>query len=155
MNRTNKWQLATALIMGATVLAGAQEKKLTREQLPPNVASAMDRETQGATIKGFATEREHGKTVYEVETVVNGQTRDLQIAADGTLNEIEEEVSIDALPSKVRSAVLAKAMGAHVTKVESLTKHGKLVAYEASIEKNGHKGEVQVGPTGNKLAHEA
>jgi uncharacterized membrane protein YkoI len=154
MNQTSMWQLATALTMGATLSAGAQEKKLTREQLPPNVASTINRETEGATIKGFTTEREHGKKAYEVETIVNGHTRDLQIAANGTLNEIEEEVAMDALPSEVRSAVLAKAMDAQVTKVESLTKHGKLVAYEAATEKNGHKREIQVGPTGGKLAHE-
>ena len=39
-------------------------------------------------------------------------------------------------------------------KVESIKKHEKLVAYEAKVEKDGKKKEVQVGPDGKPLAHE-
>ena len=63
-------------------LALAQDKKLQRSQLPSAVAATVDREAKGAQIKGFATERENGKQVYEAETVLNGHMRDLQIATD-------------------------------------------------------------------------
>lgn len=144
---------STVLVMTAALSLSAQEKKITRDQLPKAVAATVDRETQGATIKGFATEREDGKTVYEAETVVRGHTRDLQIAVDGTLNEVEEEVAMKDLPTSVQNAITAKAKGASVVKVESLTKKGKLVAYAASTVKNGHKGEVQVGTAGGALSH--
>ena len=153
MNAKSTTLIATATIALA-LSAAAQERKLTREQLPAPVAATVDRETKGATVKGFATEREHGKKVYEAETLVNGHTRDLQVAEDGTLNEIEEEVSAEALPPDVRNALTANAKGAQITKVESLTKGGKLVAYEAATLKNGKKGEIQVGPDGGKLSHE-
>lgn len=142
------------LSLGTTIACAAQDKALTRNQLPAAVQATADKETHGATIKGYATEVEHGKRVYEVETVVNGLTRDLQIAADGTLNEIEEELPMASVPTKVSSSFIARAKGANIVKIESLTKGGRLVAYEASIEKNGHKGELQVGPTGEKLSHE-
>jgi hypothetical protein len=54
----------------------------------------------------------------------------------------------------VQAALTAKAGGAKITKVESLTKHGKLVAYEAATLKGTKKGEIQVGPDGGKLSHE-
>ena len=146
--------LTALLVMTVSLSSGAQDKKITREQLPKAVAATVDRETQGATVKGFVTERENGKKVYEAETVIRGHTRDLEIAADGTLNEVEEEVAMKDLPASVQAAILAKAKGASVVKVESLIKKGKLVAYEASTIRNGHKGEVQVGPTGRRLAHE-
>jgi hypothetical protein len=38
--------------------------------------------------------------------------------------------------------------------VESLTKHGTLVAYEAQVLNKGKKSEIQVGPDGKPLAHE-
>jgi hypothetical protein len=134
--------------------AHAADKKLTREQLPARVLETVARETKGSTIKGFATEREHGVKVYEVETVVNGLTRDLKIAADGGLNEIEEEVALNALPQSVRDGLKSKAKGADVTKVEALTKKGKLVAYEAETPKRARKGSIQIGPSGGSLAHE-
>ena len=131
--------------------AHSQDRKLTRAQPPAVVAATIDREAKGATIKSFATEREGGKTVYEAETVVDGHSRDVQVAEDGTLNEIEEEIALDSLPQPVQRGLKAKANGAAIIKVESLTKEGKLVAYEAAPSKNGHKGEVQVGPNGAAL----
>jgi uncharacterized membrane protein YkoI len=136
------------------VAVGAQERKITRSELPPAVAATVDRETKGATIKGFTTEREHGRTTYEAETMVNGRTRDIEITQDGRVNEIEEEVDIASLPAKVQKALSAKAAGGRITKVESLTKDGKLVAYEAAMVKNGRHSEFQVAPTGGALAHE-
>jgi len=136
-----------------TLPLAAQEHKLDRKDLPAAVEKTVQSQSQGATIKGFATERENGKKVYEAEMIVNGHSRDIQIATDGTLNEIEEEVAFDSLPAAVQTALTARAAGAKITKVESLTKHDKLVAYEAATLKGTHKGEIQVGPDGNKLAH--
>ena len=39
-------------------------------------------------------------------------------------------------------------------KVESITKHDKVVAYEAQVITNGKRSEVQVGPDGKPLDHE-
>jgi hypothetical protein len=63
--------------------------------------------------------------------IINGPTRTVEIAQDGTLNEIEEEVSFDSLSVEVQNALRSKAGIAKIVKVESLTKKGTLVAYEA------------------------
>jgi uncharacterized membrane protein YkoI len=147
-------KLFTASILTLALGAVAEEKKIDRSALPPAVEKTVQAQSQGATIKGFATEREHGKQVYEVEMIVDGHTKDIEIAVDGTLNEIEEEVAFDSLPANVQAALKAKAAGAKITKVESLTKNDKLVAYEAATLKGAKKAEIQVGPNGNALAHE-
>lgn len=143
-----------SLLTLAPLSIAAQEHKVARAALPPAVEKTVKANTQGSEIKGFATEMEGGKKVYEVETVVNGHTRDIQIAIDGNLNEIEEEVSMDSLPAAVQKALTTKAGTAKITKIESLTKKGKLVAYEAATLKGAKKGEVQVGPNGETLKHE-
>lgn len=141
------------ICMSAAAIVG-QERKLTRNQLPTAVIATIDKETKDATIKSYSTEKENGKTVFEAETVVNGHTRDIQIATDGTLLEVEEEVPLASLAEPVSKALTSAARGATIKKVESLTKGGRLVSYEASTEKNGRKGEIQVGPNGEKLRHE-
>ena len=63
---------AAALLLGLLFsLANAQEKKLKREQLPPAVEKTVAKESEGATIKGFATEVEKGQRLYEAELIVN------------------------------------------------------------------------------------
>jgi hypothetical protein len=147
-------RLIPAIVLACTLTAVAQEKKIERSALPSAVEKTIQVQSKGAIIKGFTTERENGKRTYEAEMTVNGRSRDIEIAEDGTLNEVEEEVVFGSLPAKVQSALMAKAAGAKITKVESLTKKNKLVAYEAAITKGMKKSEIQVGPDGEKLSHE-
>jgi len=153
MTATRVFLRSTIFLCSFPMTAIAKDKKLDRSQLPPAVEKTVQAQSHGATVKGFATEREGGKKVYEAEMIVNGHTKDLQIAEDGTLNEVEEEVPFDSLPPGVQTALLAKPSGVTITKVEALTKRGSLVAYEASTLKGSQKGEIQLGPTGNKLSH--
>jgi hypothetical protein len=66
---------------------------------------------------------------YEVSLTVEGHTKDVTIAPGGTINEIEEEVFPDKLPS-VRE---------ELQKTQATT--------------GGKKSEIQVGPDGGNLAH--
>jgi uncharacterized membrane protein YkoI len=146
--------LLTAFVFSSTLSAVAAEKKIDRSALPPAVEKTVQTQSQGATIKGFSTEVEHGKRAYEVEMIVDGHSKDIEIAENGALNEVEEETPFDSLPATVQAALKTKAAGAKITKVESLTKHDKLVAYEAATLKAAKKGEIQVGPDGEVLSHE-
>jgi hypothetical protein len=144
--------LITGLAIATTMQA--QEKKITRAELPPAVEKTVAEQSQGATIKGFSTELDKGKRVYEVELSVNGHCKDISMDKDGKIVEVEEEVAMDSLPPEVKAGLTSAAGSGTILKVESLRKGGKLVAYEADV-KNGPKhSEVQVGPNGNKLAHE-
>jgi hypothetical protein len=67
--------------------------------------------------------------------------------------EVEEEVALDSLPAQVREALETKAGAGKITKVESLTKHNTLVAYEAQVLTGSKRSEIQVGPDGKSLAH--
>ncbi|MDP9158756.1 MAG: hypothetical protein M3O09_00805 [Acidobacteriota bacterium] len=132
----------------------AQEKKIKRSDLPPAVDNAVSSLGAGARISGFAEEREKGQTFYEVQMVVDGHTKDVLLDRTGAVVEVEEEVALDKLPDEVKQGLMAKAKQGKLTKVESLTKHGKLVAYEAQVMTGRVKSEVQVGPEGIPLDHE-
>ncbi len=137
-----------------TTIAAAQEKKVERKDLPPAVEKTVEAQSQGATIRGFSEERENGQTNYEAEMTVNGHSKDVLIDAKGAVVEIEEQVPLDSLPALVKDGLQAKAGSGKILKVESLTKHDKLVAYEATVQTGGKKKEIQVDPTGQPLAHE-
>ncbi len=152
-----KTNYLAGLVAGGLLLAGsasAQEKKIKRSDLPPAVEKTVAAQSEGATIRGFSTEKENGQTFYEAEMMVNGHSKDVLIAADGTVAEVEEQVALDSLPADVKAGLKAKAGKGQIIKVESITKKGKLVAYEAKLESNGKKSEVQVGPDGKPLDHE-
>ena len=145
-----------SLIAGLAVLTSAQgqEKKIKREDLPPAVEKTVVAQSQGATIKGFSSEVEGGKTLYEVELTVNEHGKDISMDKDGKIVEVEEEVAMDSLPPEVKAGLTKAAGSGTITRVETLAKAGKIVAYEADVKNGSKHSEVQVGPNGNKLAHE-
>jgi hypothetical protein len=134
--------------------ASAQEKKIKRSDLPPAVGKTVAAQSAGTTIRRFSSERENGQTLYEVEMTVSGHSKDVSMTGDGSVVEVEEQVALDALSPEVKAGVEAKAGKRKILKVESLTKKDKLVAYEAKVETNGKKTEIQVGPDGKPLDHQ-
>jgi hypothetical protein len=141
-------------VLSFTTMVLAQEKKIERKDLPPAVEKTVVAESQGATIKGFSQEKENGQLNYEAELTVNGHSKDILINPNGAVVEIEEQVPLESLPMAVKEVLQTKAGTGKILKVESLTKHGKLVAYEAVVQNAGKKKEIQVGPDGEQLAHE-
>jgi len=132
-------------------VANAQEKKLTRKQLPAAVEKTVARESEGATIKGFATEVEKGQRLYEAELIVNGHHKDISMNRQGVIVEVEEEVSMDSLPATVQEGLKKAAGSGTIGMIESLTKNGTLVAYEGHVKTGAKRSEIQVGPQGEKL----
>ena len=146
--------LVAGLVVAAAAAAQEHEKKIRRTDLPAAVEKTVAAQSAGATIKGFNEEKENGQTFYEAEMTVSGHSKDVLIDASGTVVEVEEEVALDTLSAEVRAGLQAKAGKGKIGKVESLTKKGKLVAYEAHVSIDGKKSEVQVGPDGKPLDHE-
>lgn len=154
MNIPREISLVVVAIVFLTLPALAQEKKINRSDLPPSVEKTVASQTEGATIRGFSEETENGQTLYEAKLLVNGHKKNLLMDTSGELVEVEEQVELDSLPAAVRDGLQAKAGKGKIIKVESLTKHGKVVAYEAKVMTDGKKSEVQVGSDGRPLDHE-
>ena len=135
----------TVILMTATLIAS--DRKVAMKDLPGPVQEAVREHTKGLTVIGLAEETEDGKTLYEVETKMNGKTRDILFDASGKLVADEKEVTVDSIPEHARAALGHAAAGGTITKVEAITKNGTTV-YEAEIKKGGKKSEVVVGADG-------
>jgi len=148
-------RLLTVILVVAFAFSATQaqenEKKIKRSQLPPAVEQTVARESEGATVKGFSTEVEHGQRFYEVSLSVNGHNKDILIDKNGNVVEVEEEVSMDSLPAPVQDALKQAAGTGTIENIESLMKNGTLIAYEAHIKRARKRLEIQVGPNGERL----
>jgi len=140
-----------AVVLIATSVAMAAEVSVKMADLPPAVQKTVKEQMAGATLRGLSKETEHGKTTYEAELTVDGTHKDITIDGQGKIIEVEQEVQLASIPDAARSAIAAAAgKSGKVLKVESVTEHDKLVAYEAQIQKtpNGKKSEVRVDAAG-------
>lgn len=147
---TGFWALSMLLLV---VSVSAGEKKIKKSDLPPAVQKTADEQSRGATVKGYSMEVENGQTEYEVELIVNGHSKDVSIDAQGNVIEVEEEVPLRSVPEAVHQGFMAQAPKGIITKVETITKNGKLVAYEAQVHNGEKRSEIRVGPDGKPLDH--
>ena len=122
--------------------------KVDLSKYPGPVRATIEAETKNATLKGVSKETEKGKTQYEVETIVNGKSRDLLVDPAGKVTEVEEEVTLSSAPPPVQEALEARGT---VLKLESVTRDG-VITYEATIKgKGGRKTEVALDARGKPV----
>ena len=143
-------RFATSVFFLFTAAAVA-DTKVKMEDLPAAVQKAVKEQTRSADLVGLSKEVEKGKTMYEVETKVNGKSRDLLLDSTGAVVEVEEEVDLSSVPAAAKAAIEKKAAGGTIKKVETVTK-GSSVSYEAAIKTKAGK-NIEVGVNADGSVH--
>lgn len=137
-----------AFVAAAAVVTVAADTKLQLKDLPPAVRVTVEAETKNATLKGLSKEREDGKTVYEVESLVGGRTRDLMIDSTGKVYVIEEQLDIKDAPAPVTAALEAKGV---IVVIESVMTNGK-THYEGQVKtRTGKKVVLELDADGKPI----
>jgi uncharacterized membrane protein YkoI len=139
-----------ALVLILSGFAPAQEKKIKREDLPPEVQKALQKASGGATIVGFAKETEGGAVRYEVEMKAGNHSKDVTFDADGNVVAVEEETTLDSIPAGAREAILKTAGKQKLLKIESVTEAGA-TTYEAHFKSGLRTKEVKVDAGGKPV----
>ncbi len=153
MRHFHHFHLTACLILSVVVAAStfsAQEKKISKKDVPAVILSAFANAYPHAQIKGTLTEVENGTTYYEIESLDGKQARDLLYLADGTISEIEEVVASGMLPAPVIAAMRNEFAEAKIAKAEKVTK-GKDVSYEIHVTSGAKKGSAVVDAFGKIL----
>jgi uncharacterized membrane protein YkoI len=141
--------LFAIVALGSTM---AQAKKgLQLKDLPAAVQKTVGANLNGGEIKSIAKEKEDGVEQYEVESVLNGKSRDFNVDSKGALLVMEEGTTIDAIPAAAKASILKKVGAGRLDMIETFTKTGLPMMYEASYaDKNGKKYEVLVEANGSQ-----
>ena len=148
-------KISLSIVMGTTLtltictgIIRAGEKRVGYGDLPPAVQETTQRESQGRMVKGYSKEVEDGRTAYEVEMVADGKSRDILIDSSGRVIEVEQQVSLDAIPAPAMAAIKKGAGGGSILKVEEV-KSDSETAYEAQILSNRKHRELRVHADGS------
>jgi len=141
-----------AALGGVVVAQEAKGKSLQLKDLPAAVQKAATDNLKGGEIKSIGREKEDGVDQYEIETVLNGKSRDFNVDAKGTLLVVEEATTIDAIPPAAKASILKKVASGKLGTVETYQKPGQPIAYEASYtDKAGKRHEMLVRADGTEI----
>lgn len=136
-----------------TLNSRGAEVKVALNELPEAVRTSAKQQSKGAKILGASKESEHGRMTYEVETSLNGKSRDLTFDEQGALLEVEEQVDLDSIPPAGKAAILKRAAHGTVKRVESVTR-GSVTTYEADIKQDGKTKEIGVTADGSPTSQD-
>jgi len=112
----------TVLFAIVALVAVAQENKgkgLQLRDLPAAVQKTVQDHLMGGEIKSIGKEREDGLEQYEVESVLNGNSRDFNVDTKGNLLLVEVATTLDAIPAAAKASILKKVADGKLTAVET------------------------------------
>ena len=107
----------------------ADEESVPLDKLPAKVSAAVKAKFPKAELKSAQKELEDGKTLFEVAIKNEGHNVEITVKDDGTIVEIEKEITAKDLPKAVSDALDAKYPKADIKKVEEITV-GTTINYE-------------------------
>jgi hypothetical protein len=141
-----------ATIVSKSEKREGNEEKLTLKNLPSAVQATIQRETRDSKIIGISREADNGKTLYEIETMAKGRSKDMLIDDKGNLTEIEEEIALASLPANIQTEVKKSIGKARLVKLEAVCNGAKVQhSYAALLDKAGKRSEISMGLDGKLL----
>lgn len=150
--RLAKAAALTVLVFTTSGTSAAREQRVKIDDLPAAVKQTVLEVSAGVKLRELTREVKNGETFYEAELDVNGRTRDVIIDPTGTIVLIEEEVDWSLVPTAVQATIETAAQGRKILLVETLTRNGKIEAYEAHVRKSWWREmEIKVDPEGKPI----
>ena len=153
----------SVLVLSGFVLGSEGEEQVSLDKVPAAVKATILKESAGGKIAEIERETKNGKTIYEVEVLIDGKEIELKIAADGTLlgkeieeaetgqqkKEYEREVTEAQVPAAALAALKKLAAGVKITEFAEEFEHGHMF-YEGSWKgRSGSNVDVLVTAAGD------
>jgi hypothetical protein len=121
--------VALVIVVLIAAPAPAGEESVPLDKLPAKVTAAVKAKFPKAELVSAQKELEDGKTLFEVAIKNEGHNVEVTVKDDGTIVEIEKEITTKDLPKAVADALDAKYPKADIKKVEEITV-GTTINYE-------------------------
>jgi hypothetical protein len=141
----------TALVITLAICVGtnsqAQDKKITKKDVPSVVLKAFEAAYPKAKVNNYGTEVEKGVTFYELETSEGKIKRDLLYKADGTLQEVEEILTPAMVPDDIAKALKVEFPKGKIVSGEKTTQ-GTAVTYDVVVANGKEKVSVNLSADG-------
>ncbi len=146
-------KLATALIstVAFAVPAMAQDAgPVDMAAVPAPVIEAAQAAVSGVVFDTANIDADDDTLSYELSGVdANGKKFEVDALADGTIEEVEEEVIAEDLPAEVKTAMEVNLDGMTPTLIEKSTRDGgQPIFYEFEADKDGKMIHAEVGADG-------
>ena len=144
---------ALALSCGPAPAQDSVEKIIDLSEVPKAAMTAARAAAGDVELTVGNTETKGSKTVYELRgRMADGRMLEVDVFADGTIEEVEREIDPAEVPKVVMDAVRAKYPGFSAKRVEANERAGQLVEYDIEGRAGGTTLFVEVKADGSAMS---
>ena len=148
---------ALTLALAVPTLAHAQEENaVDMADVPPAAMEAATAEAgklglENAEFTSVALDDDEGTETYEfLTTAANGKSLEIDVLADGTVEEVEEEIEMGDLPEPVLATLDSELSGFEPAMIERSTRPDKIV-YEFEGMHDGQEIDAEIDEDGSNF----
>ncbi|MEO1152041.1 MAG: hypothetical protein AAFW83_13785 [Pseudomonadota bacterium] len=148
--------LGVFVSVSSAALSAAAFQPVSFEDVPAHVLETAQKTAPGVTFDKVSTENEAGVTVYEFEaTDYRGRHIEVDVRADGSLEEIEMEIDESEVPDTVLAALNADQKDFTVRYIEVSVRANGFHVYEfEGITAAGGRLDIEIAEDGRILSRE-
>ena len=149
--------LVTVGVLGIAAPAFAQEEnQISMDEVPQAAmeAAQAEAEAMGVSFENVQMDDDEGTTTYELSGQMdNGMTLEIDVLEDGTVEEIEEEIEMSALPQEVSATLEENLSGFQPDFVEKSTRPAEddRVVYEFEGTHEGGEIDAEINEDGSNF----
>lgn len=142
--------LAAAAFSLAAPAFAQEEQTMTMEQVPAAAMAAAKAQAGSMEFTAVAMDDDEGTQTYELSgKMANGMAMEVDVLADGTIEEVEEQVEMSAVPATVTAALETNLAGFKPAMAEKSTRAGNVVVYEFEGTHKGKEIDVEINADGS------
>lgn len=141
--------ILSTLVLAAPAMA-QESQSIDMAEVPAPVIEAAQAAVSGVTFDTANLDRDDGTDTFELSGIdANGKKFEVDATANGTIEEVEEEITAEDLPAEVKTAMEVNMDGLTPTLIEKSTRDGgQEIFYEFEAEKDGKLIHAEVGADG-------
>ena len=123
---------------------------MSMDQVPPAAMEAAKTAAEGVEFTAVAMDDDEGTETYELSgTTADGMNIEIDLLADGTLEEVEKQIDAGALPEAVTVTLEQELPGFAPAMVEESTRADGSIVYEFEGTHDGKEIDAEVSADGS------
>ena len=144
---------AALIVVALAVVSPAfaqEESTMSVTEVPAAAMTAAQGAAPGVTFSSAAMDDDEGTQTYELSGQdASGKHIEVDVLADGTVEEVEQQIDIADLPAAVKATWDAEMAGVTPTMIEKSTRPDNTIVYEFEGERDGQAFDAEINEDGS------
>ena len=149
--------IGLALPAFAQATGGGDESSISMDEVPEAAMTAAQENAMGVEFDSVQIDPDNETETYEFSGAKeDGMMLEVDVLADGTVEEIEEEITMEEVPQAVSATLDSEASGLEPSFIEKSTREdGATIVYEFEGTLDGQEVDIEINEDGSGFVNNA